>query len=187
MQQNLRIKDFFLTFNFYYLNLHDILKFHLMLKTAITILLIALMQVIIGSCSTSTTTSKLITIDDYSFARASNDNQLETIGIPAVYERGETVHFVLFNVGPFKKDDSGLNWFDIDVEITGPDGEVILSETGLLGDGGHLKLENDIASSPEGTFSSTPDMVPGKYKFKMTIYDRIGKGRATQTASFTLK
>jgi len=158
-----------------------------MLKNTITVLLIALILVILFSCSTSTSTSKLITIDDYSFARSANDDQLETIGIPAVYERGETVHFVLFNVGPFKKDDSGLNWFDIDVEITGPDGNILLSETGLLGDGGHLALENDIASSPEGTFSSTPEMAPGKYKFKMTIYDRIGKGRATQTASFTLK
>jgi hypothetical protein len=30
-------------------------------------------------------------------------------------------------------------------------------------------------------------MAPGKYKFKLTIYDRIGKGRATQTAFFTLE
>lgn len=158
-----------------------------MKKDLISDLLIAMITVVLVSCSSSTTSSKLISIDDYSFARSDNDDQLETIGIPAVYERGETVHFVLFNVGPFRKDDSGLNWFDIDVEITGPDGNILLSETGLLGDGGHLALENDIASSPEGTFSSTPEMVPGKYKFKMIIYDRIGKGRATQTASFTLK
>lgn len=158
-----------------------------MKKDLITVLLIALIPVILVSCSTSTTTSKLISIDDYTFARTGNGDQLETIGIPAVYKRGETVHFVLINVGPFKKDDSGLNWFDIDVEITGPDGGILLSEPGLLGDGGHLALENDIASSPEGTFSSTPEMAPGKYKFKITIYDRIGKGRATQTATFTLE
>ncbi len=158
-----------------------------MIKNTIKLLLIALMTVILVSCSTSTTSSKLISIDDYSFARSANGDKIETIGIPAVYERGETVHFVLFNVGPFKKDESGLNWFDIDVEITGPDGNILLSETGLLADGGHLALENDIASSPEGTFSSTPEMAPGKYRFKITIYDRIGKGRATQTASFTLK
>ena len=148
---------------------------------------IALMSAIMFSCSPSTSTSKLITIDDYTFARQGDGEQLATISSPAVYKRGETVHLVLFNVGPFKKDDSGFNWFDIDVEIAGPDGTTVLSETGLLGDGGRLALENNIASSPEGTFTSTPEMAAGKYKFKISIYDKIGKGRATQTATFTLE
>ncbi len=152
-----------------------------------TVLIIVLMAVMLASCSTSTSTSKLISIDDYTFARQGDGDQLATMSNPAVYKRGEVVHLVLFNVGPFKKDDSGLNWFDIDVEITDPDGGILLSEAALLGDGGHLVLENDMASSPEGTFSSTPEMKPGKYRFKMTIYDRIGKGRATQTATFTLE
>jgi len=148
---------------------------------------IALISAIMISCSPSSTTSKLISIDDFTFARQGEGDQLATISSPAVYKRGETVHLVLFNVGPFKKDDSGFNWFDLDVEITGPDGTIVLSETGLLGDGGRLALENNIASSPEGTFTSTPEMTAGKYKFKITIYDRIGKGRATQTATFTLE
>jgi len=158
-----------------------------MKKDLFAVLSIALMSVIMISCSTSTTTSKLISIDDYTFARQGDGDQLATISSPAVYKRGETVHLVLFNVGPFKKDDAGFNWFDIDVEITGPDGTIVLSETGLLGDGGRLALENNIASSPEGTFTSTPEMAAGEYKFKITIYDRIGKGRATQTATFTLE
>ena len=158
-----------------------------MKKDLFAVLSIALMSVIMISCSTSTTTSKLISIEDYTFARQGDGDQLATISNPAVYQKGETVHLVLFNVGPFKKDDSGFNWFDLDVEITGPDGTIVLSETGLLGDGGRLALENNIASSPEGTFTSTPEMTAGKYKFKITIYDRIGKGRATQTATFTLE
>lgn len=148
---------------------------------------ISVMQAIMLSCSTSTTTSKGITIDDYTFARQGSGTQLETISNPAVFKKGEIVHLVLFNVGPFKKDDSGLNWFDIDVEITDPAGGILMSETGLLGDGGHIALENDIASSPEGTFTTTPEMATGKYKFKVTIYDRIGKGKATQTATFNLE
>jgi hypothetical protein len=30
-------------------------------------------------------------------------------------------------------------------------------------------------------------MKPGKYRFRMTIYDRIGTGKATQTATFNLE
>ena len=152
-----------------------------------TLLFIVLMTLMMVSCSPSTSTSKLISIDDYTFARQGDGDQLTPVSSPAVYKRGETVHLVLFNVGPFKKDDSGLNWFDLDVAITGPDGSMVLEETGLLGDGGHLALENNIASSPEGTFTSTPEMAAGKYKFKIIIYDRIGKGRATQTATFKLE
>jgi len=39
---------------------------------------------------------------------------------------------VLINVGPFKKDDAGLNWFDMDLEVTDPEGKVILSQTSML-------------------------------------------------------
>lgn len=158
-----------------------------MKKRLFIVTLIALVSVIMFSCSSSTTTSKLISIDDYTFARSGNGDQLETIGLPAVYKRGETVHLVLLNVGPFKKDDAGLNWFDIDLEITGPDGNIVMSETGLLGDNGHIALNNDIASSPEANFTTSPEMAQGKYKFRMIIYDKIGKGKATQTATFSLE
>ena len=145
----------------------------------------AIIFIALVSC-TSTSTSKLISIEDYTFARTDDSGQLVTID-DAVYQRGEKVSLVLLNVGPFKEDSEGLNWFDLDMEIIGPDGAVVLSETGLLGDGGHLDLENNRASSPYGSYTSTTELQPGAYKFKMTIYDKIGKGTATQTASFKLE
>jgi hypothetical protein len=146
-----------------------------------------LIPVLLFSCTTSTSTSKLISIEDYTFARSGDGDQLIPVDDPAVFKRGEAVHLVLKNVGPFKKDDSGLNWFDLDMEIIGPDGEVLLSQTGLLGDGGHVALENNKAETPFATCTTNPDVAPGVYKFKLTIYDKIGSGKATQTASFTLE
>jgi hypothetical protein len=145
-----------------------------------------LFTVLIGAC-TSTSTSKLITIEDATFARSAEGDQLMPVGDPAVFRRGEAVHLVLQNVGPFKKDDDGLNWFDLDMEIIGPDGEVLLSMNALLGDKGHLVLENDRARTPYATCETTSDMSPGKYKIKHTIYDRIGSGKATRTSTFTLE
>jgi hypothetical protein len=142
--------------------------------------------VVLGAC-TSTSSSKLISIEDGTFARSAEADQLMPVSDPAVFKRGEAVHLVLQNVGPFKKDDDGLNWFDLDMEIIGPDGEILLSQNGLLGDKGHLLLENDRARTPYATCQTTSDMSPGKYKFKLTIYDKIGSGKATRTSTFTLE
>ena len=149
-------------------------------------LCIALMSVVLFSC-TSTSTSKLISIGSYTFARAGDGDQLVAVDDPAVFTRGDVVHLVLQNVGPFKKDATGLNWFDLDMEIIAPDGTVLVSKTGLLSDGGHIALENNMAASPNATYPTTPDLAPGKYKFKLTIYDKIGTGKATETAIFTLE
>lgn len=147
--------------------------------------LMALAIVAFVSC-TSTSTSKLISIEDYTFALTDSTGQLVTVD-DAVFKRGDKISLILLNVGPFKEDSAGLNWFDIDMEVIGPDDAVVLSETGMLGDGGHLDLENNRASSPYASYTTTTEMKPGDYKFKMTIYDKIGKGRATQTVSFKLE
>ena len=147
---------------------------------------VALMSVVLISC-TSTSTSKLISIEDHTFARTGDGDQLVAVDDPAVFKRGDAVHLILQNVGQFKKDDTGLNWFELDMEIIGPDNVVLFSQTGMLGDGGHIALENNRAKSPYGTFTTTPDMAPGKYKFKLIIYDKIGAGKATETAIFTVE
>ena len=147
---------------------------------------VALMSLLLDSC-TGTSTSKLISIDDFDFARTGQGDQLEIVPDPAVFQRGEDVHLVLLNVGPFKKDDSGLNWFDMDMKITGPDEKVIFEETSMLGEAGHIALDNNMAASPYATCSTTSDLTPGKYKFTITVYDKIGKGTATQNALFTLE
>jgi len=144
------------------------------------------MLTVFMSC-TSTSTSKLISIEDHTFARSDASGQMVTVDDPAVFKRGEDVHLILLNVGPFKQDEAGLNWFDLDMEVAGPDGKVLLSETSMLGDAGHMTLENNHAKSPYGSCTHTNDLQPGKYKFSLTIYDKIGKGSANQTAYFTLE
>ncbi|MBN2698654.1 MAG: hypothetical protein JXR52_07495 [Bacteroidales bacterium] len=147
---------------------------------------IAIMPLLLGTC-TGTSTSKLISVEDFTFARTGAGDQLEVVSDPAVFQRGEPVHLVLQNVGPFKKDSAGLNWFDMDMEITGPDETVILSQTAMLGDAGHLALDNNRAASPYATCYNTAELAPGKYKFTIRIYDRIGKGTAKQNAFFTIE
>lgn len=142
---------------------------------------------LITNCSkTDTSTSFLISVEDSLFARTGADGNLVRAD-SNVFKRGEVVNLVLLNVGKFKKGEDGKHWFDIDMEVTGPKGEVILSKQGLLGENGHILLPNDTAESPYGIFSTTEELEPGIYKMRLTIYDRVGKGKATVTKSFTLE
>ncbi len=141
-----------------------------------------------GGCKveTSTGTSFGLTIEDAVFARMSADGKF----VPAegsVYKRGEKVHFILLNVDGFQKGDDGLNWFNLDMDVKGPNEEVILSQQGMLGEKGHVDLLNNTVPSPGGSLTTTAAMEPGNYKFKLTIYDKIGGGSASKTKTFILE
>lgn len=104
-----------------------------------------------------------------------------------VFKKGEKVYFVLMNVGKFKQDKDGLNWFDIDVKVTNSDGKVVFVKKNMLGEKGHVKLKDNTAKYPH-VFVETPKSAEsGKYKMQMRIYDKIGKGMLSVTETFTLQ
>ncbi|MBN2096442.1 hypothetical protein JW752_03545 [Candidatus Peregrinibacteria bacterium] len=103
------------------------------------------------------------------------------------FARGEQVIFALLNTGPFVKGDDGLYSFEMDIEVTGPDGKVVMDKKESLSGAGHMELENGYAAEPNGVFIGSPYSDIGDYNFKLTIYDKIGTGRAVRTAPFFLK
>lgn len=141
---------------------------------------------LLGGCSCETSTSFGLTIDDSSFATKRADGKLSLID-DGVYKRGETVYFVLRNVGPFKKGGDGLNRFDMDMEFRDPEGETLLSEKGVLGEKGHVNLPDNIAPSPYVIVRTTPKMKAGKHKVKVIVYDKVGNGSASKGSTLILK
>lgn len=137
-----------------------------------------------GGCETSCSIG--LTVEDAVFAKMGADGKFDPVD-KAVFQRGEAVYFVLINVANFKKGDDGLNWFDMDIEITDPKGDVILSQKEMLGEDGHVALPRNVASSPYAVFFTTTELEPGSYKFKLTIYDKLGVGKASKSAPFTLE
>jgi hypothetical protein len=105
----------------------------------------------------------------------------------AKFKKGDEIGLVLLNVKGFKKGKDGLNRIDLDVQVKGPDGEIILEKKNILGEAGHVNLKNNIAESPVGSFSTTPELESGKYTIKVTIKDKIGGGSASTSKSFTLE
>lgn len=103
------------------------------------------------------------------------------------FVKGDTVGLVFLNVSGFKKGEDGLNWMDIDVEVKDTERKVILDEKGLLGDSGKMVLENNIANSPVGSFTTNSDLVSGSYNIKVTVHDKIGGGKAMKSMSFILE
>jgi hypothetical protein len=75
----------------------------------------------------------------------------------------------------------------MDLEVTDEDDNVILDAKEMLGENGHLKLDGGYAASPYGTFETNENLKPGKYRIKLSIYDRIGNGRATVSSTIALE
>jgi hypothetical protein len=104
-----------------------------------------------------------------------------------VFKKGEGVYLVLLNVGKFKQDKDGLNWFEIDAKVTDPDGKVILLKTSMLGKHGHIKLKDNTAKSPHVYMRTSSALASGKYKIHMKVYDKIGKGSVNVSKTFVLQ
>ncbi len=144
----------------------------------------------IGGGSTSTTQlftlSPGLSYNKTIFAKEGSDGVLNPVN-DAVFSRGEAVNLVFINVGKFMKDASGKHFFDIDMVVKNLEGKLILQQEKMLGEKGHIVLENDIADSPYGIFYSSLEMAPGTYYMTLTVYDKIANDKVSVTKPFTLK
>ena len=122
-----------------------------------------------SSCETSVSTLGL-KADDAFFARMGDDGEFVPVD-DGIFQRGESVYFVLVNVGKFKKGDDGLHRMATDFEIYDPEGDVIFSLKDYLGEvfEQHGTLPNDIAPSPYGELVTHTVLEPGRYRLSMTI------------------
>lgn len=160
-----------------------------MKKILIILGLILAFLLTIGGCNieTSTETSFGLTIEDSDFVYIVPEQDGRIRLVPrgnSTFEKGEKVNFVLLNVGKFKRGDDGLNWFDMDMEIKDANGNILSSYQGLMGEGGHTDLLDNIAATPYGYFTAV--MEPGNYKVTLIVYDKISGGSASKTKSFTV-
>ncbi|MDQ1353987.1 MAG: hypothetical protein QG657_4296 [Acidobacteriota bacterium] len=120
------------------------------------------------------------------FAKEGSDGTLNPVNDPT-FARGEKVNLVFINVGKFMKDASGKHSFDIDMVVKNSEGKQVLKQEKMLGEKGHIVLENDIADSPYGIFYSSLDLAPGVYYMTLTVYDKIANDNVNVTKPFILK
>lgn len=120
------------------------------------------------------------------FAKKGSDGALEPVRY-ATFSRGEMVNMIFIDVGKFKKGADGKHLFDIDIKVKNSDGKLIFQKEKMLGENGHILLENDIAKSPYGIFYTSIKMESGVYHMTMTIYDKISGEQVSVTKPFTLE
>jgi hypothetical protein len=142
--------------------------------------------ILLTGCQFETSTSRGLSIEKSELARFDNNNQIIPAG-DKTFKRGEDVHYILYNVGKFKEGEDGLHWLEMDLEVTDQDDNIILDAKEMLGEKGHLKLEGGYAASPYGTFETTDKLEAGKYRIKITIYDRVGSGKVTVSSTIVLE
>ena len=75
----------------------------------------------------------------------------------------------------------------MDLQVIDQDDIIILDAKEMLGENGHVKLEGGYAATPYGTFETTEKLEPGKYRIKITIFDKVGNGKATVSSTVVLE
>jgi hypothetical protein len=157
-----------------------------MKKTSIFPVLILFVCMLVCGCKGSTSTSGGLSFQQAVLAKMAKSGKLTRVD-NGKFERGDSIYLVLFNVGEFKQGEDGLNWFDVDAKVTDPSGKVILLKKEMLGEHGHIKLQNNTLKSPHIYFKTSTALPPGKYSIYMTIYDKLGKGRVSVSRTFELR
>ncbi|MFH2096806.1 MAG: hypothetical protein ABIJ16_13945 [Bacteroidota bacterium] len=156
------------------------------MKQLVNIISVAFIIAILFPGCDNVTTSFGLTIGSTSFNRLNENGEFELVQ-NGKFDNGEVVYLMMFDVSGFEKGPDGKHQVEMDMEITDMEGNVILETRELLGENGHVELDNGIAANPNASFSpglNTPD---GDYKFYAKIYDKVGGGSASVTKKFTLR
>jgi hypothetical protein len=168
---------------------YGIFESHVGLEPGLYQMILTIRDIISGARLSTTqpfTLSPGLSYQKTIFAKQGSDGSLNPIN-DAAFSRGEVVNMVLISVGKFKKDASGKHFFDIDMDVKNSEGKQVLKQDKMLGEKGHILLENDIADSPYGIFYSTLEMAPGTYYMTLSVYDKIADDKVSVTKPFTLK
>ncbi len=138
------------------------------------------------ACKQTDVHSSGLKIQKVILARKNNEGQT-VVARRSIFIRGEKIYLIMANVGDFVKGADGLNWFDINMQLTDVDGDVVMRKEHMLRDKGHIDLPDNRASYPYVMIHTHPSMSSGEYELQVTIYDEIGMGKATVTKTFTLE
>ena len=151
----------------------------------VLVLFVGSLFVMGGGCEFETSTSFGLTAEDSVLAKSEGGSWQQASD--STFQRGDDIALILLNVRGFEKGDDGLNKMDIDLQVKDPEGEVIFMQKDMLGEEGHVNLENNIANSPYGSFSSTEELEPGRYTIKVRVRDEVGGGSTSKSKTFTLE
>jgi hypothetical protein len=155
------------------------------LKSLGWLVLCSTMMVVLSSCQPVGPLREGLNFEKSVFAKVDDAGKVTFLD-KAEYERGEKVHFALMKVGKFQKGKDGKDWVDSDLKVR-QGNKMIFEKKGLMGEAGHVDLKDDMAESPTGVFTATASLKPGDYSMELTVYDKIGGGKARDSGTFTVK
>ena len=156
-----------------------------------TILSILISATLIFSCNNTDKSQQQsnipakLHIEDYDFSVKDNFKFIPYN--KAIYQRGDEVYLVLKNVGPFARGTDSLNRADMKMEIFNALGEKVIIQENLFGERGHADFNNDTLKKPFAVFRTDNTNEPGKYTFKVTIYDLISHDSTSVSDDFFIE
>jgi len=155
-------------------------------KKITVILLLLTLSSFIPGCKKDTPSTDGLNYKSALFVAQDSTGQYFTIDYNN-FKRGDTINLVLYHVGKFQKGSDGQHHYDMNIEIRGPEGQMIFSQENLYGEKGIGLLPDGILELPCGTYLTTPDFRPGAYEMKLTIYDKVSGETASGNRQFILE
>ena len=129
--------------------------------------------------------NKELQTEDYYFARTQN-GETSRLGQP-VFARGETVIFVLENVGELKVGSNNKHHVEIRMHVENQIGELIAFDKNLLSQKGMKLFKHNILKTPNARYRSTINDEPGRYTFTLTLVDFVAKDSLVIASQFILE
>ena len=145
-----------------------------------------LLLALVAACSSKQPQSENLGIEAAMFAEQDEQGRWVTLE-HSLFDRGDDINLVLLFVTGFEAGEDGLHHFDMNIEVMGPDSQIIFGQANLFGENGHRLLPSGILSYPCGTYSTTPEFRPGNYWIKLTIFDKISGKKASRSKQFMLQ
>ena len=155
------------------------------MRISVILLLFTLASLLPG-CKKDSPSSDSLTYKSALFVAQDSTGQYYTIDYTN-FKRGDTINLVLYHVGKFEKGSDGQHHYDMNIEVRGPEGQMIFYQENLYGEKGIGLLPDGILELPCGTYMTTPEFRSGSYEMKLTIYDKVSGDKASGSRQFILE
>ncbi len=116
----------------------------------------------------------MLTFSGYLFIRDAENGRKVAVEVPK-YKIGESVYFVLQNVGKFTRDANNLLQANLYMRVYNSDGSLLAKDDNIFGEDFAINtmVENEALESPYAFYKTDNTDKPGIYRFELIIMDKV--------------
>lgn len=156
------------------------------MRPRLAAVLVLALTVGIAGCTSETETSFGLEVGNSLLATPDSSGELQQV-TDATFTQGEEVNLVLQNIEGFQAAEDGTYEFNVNMTVTGPDGDTVVERTAVLSGDTDQYVTDGTAGQVAVFFRTGTDDPAGQYTISATVYDEVGGGTASISQSFQLE